>query len=219
MNADVAHDTDLKPTTSRDRVIFEIRKLLLSGELKANQHLVEVDLSERLGVSRTPVREAFRDLVQLGLLVAEPYKGVRVADIDVAQIKQLYEVRAHLEGLGAALFAERMTPQELEHLTHLNDEMRKAHRNIPRAIALNDEFHLIVGQVSRNQVLIDIVANLRAKLGGFRMIFNYHPGLVMRSVQDHDTIIAALKERSPEKSRQAMLRHILSGVTQLPGVG
>lgn len=205
--------------TSRDRVIFEIRNLLLTGELKANQHLVEADLSGRLGVSRTPVREAFRDLVQFGLLVSEPFKGVRIADIDLAQLKQLYEVRTNLEGFAATLFTERMTSEDLELLIRINDEMRQAHRNIACAIALNDEFHRAIGWVNRNQVLIEMIATLRAKLGSFRMVLNYHPGLVMRSVRDHDAIIAAIAERPPETSRQAMMCHILSGITQLPSTG
>jgi len=189
----------------------------VTGQLKANQHLVEADLSERLGVSRTPVREAFRELVQHGLLVSEPFKGVRVADIDMNEIMQIYEVRANLESHAAALAAERATFAELEHLVRLNDLMRKAYPSNTRCSSLNNEFHQLLGQMSRNKVLAEMISTLRARVGAFRDVFHYHPSLVAESVRGHDEIIAALKERSPDKSRDAMHRHIIRGIRQTPG--
>lgn len=201
--------------TNRDRVILEIRNMFLTGQIRPNQRLVEAELSERLGVSRTPIREAFRELEQLGLLVSEPFKGVRVADIDLNEIKQLYEVRADLEALAASLAAQRMTEPELDRLIKLNEEMHRSLQNPRRGTELNEEFHLVLRQATRNQVLIDLITSIRARIGGFRLIPNY--GMMIKSARGHDEIIAALKERSPERSRQAMHSHIVWGVTQLPG--
>lgn len=208
----------LKPATNRDRVILEVRNLFLSGQLKPNQHIVEADLSERLGVSRTPIREAFRELTQIGLLVGEPFKGMRLADIDMSEIRQAYEVRAELEGLTAATAAERINPEELNRLTSLNDEMRRSQRNVARCTSINDEFHLTLGQAAKNKVLAEMVAILRARVGSFRVVFHYHPALVSESIRGHDEILAGLRERSAEKSRAAMRRHIVIGVTQTSSV-
>jgi DNA-binding GntR family transcriptional regulator len=210
-------DIPLKPATNRGRIILEIRNLFLTGHLKPNQRLVEAELSDRLGVSRTPIREAFRELVQMGLLVGEPFKGVRVADIDMNEIRQVYEVRAELESLAAALAVERMTPDELQHLIRLNDSMRRAYLSNARCSALNDEFHLSLGQMSRNKVLADMISTLRVRIGAFRVVFHYHPNLVLESVRGHDEVITAMKERSPERSREAMYRHIILGITQTSG--
>lgn len=193
--------------------------MILIGHLKPNQRLLENELAGRLGLSRTPIREAFRELVQIGLLVSEPYKGVRVADLDLPAIQQIYEVRAVLETYAAELAAQRITDPEIQQLTQLNEQMRGRNQGVAQFAALNDQFHQVLNQATRNQVLLEIIANLRSRVRGFRVVFHYHPVLIESSVREHDEIIAALADRAPQRARDAMSRHIKSLTTELVAQG
>ena len=100
----------------RDVVFEHLRNSILNGELKPLERLMEVQLAEQLGVSRTPVREAIRKLELEGLVIMVARKGAYVADVSVKDILDVLEVRCVLEGLAASLAAERMTEEELEKL-------------------------------------------------------------------------------------------------------
>lgn len=189
--------------------------MILTGQLKPNQRLVEADLARHLGISRTPIREAFRELTQIGLLVSEYHKGVQVADIDVETIRNAYEARAELESFAAELAAQRVTDAELEQLTDLNDQMRQPNIGIAIFGVLNDQFHQVLNHATRNQILVEIINSLRVRVRAIRMIFHYHPALINESVRQHDEILAALADHAPQRARDAMRRHVTSGITEL----
>jgi len=201
--------------SSRDRVIIEVRNMILTGQLKPNQRLVEADLAQHLGISRTPIREAFRELTQIGLLVSVYHKGVRVANIDIETIRNAYDARADLESFAAELAAQRATDVELAQLVDLNDQLRQPNSGIAVFAVLNDEFHQILNQATRNQILVETINSLRARVRAIRMVFHYHPALIRESVRQHDEILAALADRAPQRARDAMRRHVRSGITEL----
>lgn len=192
---------------------MDIRTMILTGELKPTQRLVENAVAERLGISRTPVREAFRELVQMGLLLSESYKGVRVAEIDLTRIRQTYELRAQLEPFAAELAAERINDAEIEKLRDLNDRLSNSTLGVEKLADINDRFHLAIAEATGNQVLVEIIADLRSRTRGFRIAFHYHPALIEESVREHNAIIAALIERSRKSARLAMAQHVKMGVT------
>ena len=103
----------------RDVVFESLRKAIVEGSLKPGQRLMEVQLAEQLGVSRTPVREAIRKLELEGFVIMLPRKGAYVADMSVKDIIDVLEVRSALEGLAANLAAERMDEKEVENLKEI----------------------------------------------------------------------------------------------------
>ena len=110
----------------RDVVFENLRSAILEGKLKSGQRLMEVQLAEQLGVSRTPVREAIRKLELEGLVVMLPRKGAYVANISVKDLMDVLEIRASLEGLGASLAAERRTEEDIKNLEEIEEECEQA---------------------------------------------------------------------------------------------
>lgn len=104
-------------------VIFDtLREAIIAGELKPGERLMEVKLAEKMGVSRTPVREAIRKLELEGLVEMLPRKGAHVAELSVKDIMDVLEVRATLDGLATALAAERITDEEIKKLEHVHSQ-------------------------------------------------------------------------------------------------
>lgn len=110
----------------RDVVFESLRKAIVEGSLKPGQRLMEVQLAEQLGVSRTPVREAIRKLELEGFVIMLPRKGAYVADMSVKDIIDVLEVRSALEGLAANLAAERMDEKEVENLKEISESLNVA---------------------------------------------------------------------------------------------
>jgi len=187
--------------------------MILSGRLKPDQRLVEKELADSLGISRTPVREAFRELVQIGLLVGEPYKGVRVAGLDLEEIKQNYEVRAEMEGFAAERAARRIGEEEIRRLAGLHELIRSGN-GVVQLAELNEQFHSIILQAAGNRVLAEIITGLRSRILGFRMVHFHHPALVRRWVDGLGEVLEALRDRSPGRAREAMRQLIASGIAE-----
>ena len=96
----------------RELVYLELKHKILTGEIQARTRLMEIDLAERMNVSRTPIREAIRELATDGLVVIEPRRGAYVSDISIQNMLDIFEVREDLEGLAAGLAAQRITEEE-----------------------------------------------------------------------------------------------------------
>jgi DNA-binding GntR family transcriptional regulator len=112
----------------RDVVFDYMKDAIITGKLKPGERLMEVQLAEKLGVSRTPVREAIRKLELEGLVVMVPRKGAYVADLDAKDLLNVLEVRSSLEGLAASLAAERITEEEIDKLKKIIEEFQKKNR-------------------------------------------------------------------------------------------
>ncbi len=155
----------------RDIVFDYMKNAIITGELKPGERLMEVQLAEKLGVSRTPVREAIRKLELEGLVVMVPRKGAYVSDLDAKDLLNVLEVRSSLEGLAASLAAERITDEEIERLKGILEEFQK---NIELGdnealIRLDKEFHDLIFAASRNDKLIQIVNNIQEHVHRFRV--------------------------------------------------
>jgi DNA-binding GntR family transcriptional regulator len=212
MLRDILEPLTVTPATARDKVILHVRNQFLAGRLLPGHRVTEVELSDQTGVSRTPVREALRELVHQGLFVAEPYKGVRVSDLNISEIRSVYDVRAELEGFAAYLAAERMTEEEVRRLEAINERMASAFPNVAKCSSCNEEFHNLLSEATKNPYLHTLINEARAKIGPFRMVFHYHSDLVLESVRGHQEIVAALHSKSMEASRRAMQEHVYLGI-------
>ena len=148
-----------------ERVADELRRSILTGRRRPRERLIEDRLSEEMGVSRVPIREALRELAAEGLVEIQPRRGASVAEISAEVARDLAEVRATLEGLNARLAARNHDPHiaaELRQvLIHGNAAARS--RNVEDLVRLNGEFHDKLAQASRNSILWDIMRTLRER--------------------------------------------------------
>ena len=152
-------------------IVFEtLRGAIIDGTLKPGERLMEVQLAEDMGVSRTPVREAIRKLELEGLVLMIPRKGAYVSGISSKDIADVFEVRAALESLAAGLAAERITEQELEDLNRFMVEVtiNAEIGDLEKVIKSDTDFHDQIYRASRNSRLVQIINNLRDRIQRFR---------------------------------------------------
>ena len=155
---------DLLPL--RDVVFYTLRRAILTGQLKPGERLMEVHLAEKLGVSRTPIREAIRKLELEGLVTIIPRRGAEVAEITEKRLNDVLEVRRALDALGAELACERITGEEIRKLKKACEDFEKAAAgNDADAIAKADvAFHDIIIRAAGNQRLEQLVNNLAEQI-------------------------------------------------------
>ena len=199
---------DYKPL--RDVIFDTIREAIIAGELKPGERLMEVQLAEKMGVSRTPVREAIRKLELEGLVDMIPRKGAHVAELSVKDIMDVLEVRASLDGLATSLSAIRITDDEIKELKHIYTQF--AHyvekENLQGSIKKDVEFHDIIYRSSRNDKLIQISNNLREQVHRFRVIYLKGYSSPKAIIKEHEDIIEAIAGRNPELAQKYAQEHI-----------
>lgn len=187
-----------------------IREAIINGVLKPRERLMEIQLADELGVSRTPIREAFRKLELEGFIVMVPRKGAYVADISFKDIADVFEIRAALEGLASALAAERITDEELEEMERLLVEKAEAigNNDMERLVEVDTKFHEAIYRASRNQRLFTIINNLREQIQRFRTQSLSYPGRMKQSLDEHRSIVEAIQSRDTALARQVAQEHI-----------
>ena len=194
----------------RDIVFETLRTAILDGKLKPGERVMEVQLAEKLGVSRTPVREAIRKLELEGLLVMIPRKGAYVADVSIKDVLNVLEVRASLEGLAASLAAERITEEEIDKLRQSAEEFEEMNRSNDRdgMVQKDTEFHSVLLNASRNNKLLSIVEGLSDYVQRFRVIYFTEYSDAKNIMDDHRAILDAINERDGEKANRVAQEHI-----------
>jgi DNA-binding GntR family transcriptional regulator len=199
---------DYKPL--REIIFNTLREAIIVGELKPGERLMEVQLSEKMGVSRTPVREAIRKLELEGLVNMIPRKGAHVADLSVKDIIDVLEVRATLDGLATALASEKITEDELKELSNVQKQFINyvEKDNIQGAIRKDVEFHEIIYRCSRNDKLLQISNNLREQVQRFRVIYMKDYGSMRDIISEHAEIFEAIEGRDPKCARKVAQNHI-----------
>ena len=199
---------DYKPL--REVIFNTIREAIIVGELKPGERLMEVQLAEKMGVSRTPVREAIRKLELEGLVDMLPRKGAHVADLSVKDIMDVLEVRSTLDGLASSLSAARITGEEIKELKHLLSQFENCiEKNSTQGIIKKDvEFHDIIYRSSRNDKLIQISNNLREQVQRFRVIYIKDYSSSKELVKEHADILKAISDRNSEAAMKYAQNHI-----------
>ena len=194
----------------RDVVFNTLREAILKGDFTPGERLMEKQLAERMGVSRTPIREAIRKLELEGLVVMIPRKGAEVASITGKDISDVLEVRATLEGLAVKLASKKMTMEELKVLEAVNNEFRKAavEKNVKTLIEKDVEFHDIIFNSSNNEKLIHIINNLREQIYRFRVEYIYKMTSYDALVIEHDEIVKAMMNRKGIEASDIAREHI-----------
>lgn len=194
----------------RDVVFNTLRQAILTGEFAPGERLMEIALAERLGVSRTPVREAIRKLELEGLVVMIPRKGAEVARITERDLRDVLEVRCALEELSAVMACERITAEGKESLKDALAQFKKAivNKDIAEIVEMDVQFHDIIFASTANPRLIQIVNNLREQIYRYRVEyvkdFGYHDVLV----KEHEEIVDAIVNNDSAKAQKTMKSHI-----------
>lgn len=178
------------------------------GDYPPGARLVETDLAERFGVSRTPVREALSRLEHQGVAERDGKRGLAVVSLDADQLGELYDLREMLEGYAARLAARRASPSEIEILREMVTEDR-ARRDDPAALALsNRRFHRQVHDASHNRYLNQMLASMRRSLALLAGTTLAVQGRGADSVEEHDAIVSAIEARDETAAEDAARGHI-----------
>lgn len=200
----------LDDRTRADRLVSDVSDAILNGDFAPGDRLDELSLAERYGVSRTPVREALRQLASSGLVDVRPRRGAVVASITPEKLADLFGAMAELEATCARLAAISMSPLErrrLEAFHALMQELVDAGDADGFATA-NLTFHTQIYAGAHNGHLAEIASGLRARLLPYRRAQFRTPGRLPRSHEEHGVVTAAILAADAAGAHSAMLRHV-----------
>lgn len=199
-------------------IVYEaLHDAIINQLMKPGERLMETDLAEEMGVSRTPVREAIRKLELEGYVVMIPRKGAYVAGLSIKDINEVFEIRGALEALAAGLAAQRATQEEIEEMQR-NVFMEAAHwetSDLIKTIELDTKFHELIYSTSRNSRLLVMIKELRDQVQRFRTTTLAVPGRMKFALDEHKRIVEAIAERDVLEARKAAHDHIESAENAL----
>ena len=184
----------------RDVVFNTLRQAILKGELAPGERLMEIQLAEKLGVSRTPIREAIRKLELEGLVLMIPRKGAEVAKISEKSLREL----------AIELACQRMTDEEIEQLGERQNDFKNAiNKGNAMNIAETDEaFHDVIYLGTGNDKLVQILNNLREQMYRYRLEYIKDEDKRQILIVEHEHILAAIKARNIAEAKNAAREHI-----------
>ncbi len=208
-----------------DEIAGRIRQQIMSGEIPIGAQLRQAALASEFGVSRTPVREALRQLQSGGLITVVPNRGAVVHVPSPWDVRAAHEVRAELEGLAAERAATRITDTQLAKLRKAQETMRKAsERTKPRSAPgpaqttiANDEIHTTIHEAARNPWLAKMIIQINESFprNVLSLVLAENPVARRENVRQHDEIIDALAAGDGATARDAMRRHVVDSGEQL----
>lgn len=196
------------PLTKREVAIAAVREAILSGRYRAGERIGQNEVASELGLSATPVREAFRELLAQGLLVQRAHHSVRVADIDLAALRQLYEVRGLLEGEAACLAVGRMDDAAVAELRQHFTRMQHGHAvgDNEMVEAADEAFHGLLYGAAGNAVLANLIGQLWSSFP--RYVLWAIPGRTQEALAEHRRMLDAVEARDPTAAADAVRHHL-----------
>ncbi len=195
----------------RDVVFNTLRQAILKGELKPGERLMETQLANKLGVSRTPVREAIRKLELEGLVLMIPRKGAEVAEITRQDMEDVLEVRTALEELAVKDACDHITDAQLSELKKASNEFKKAlleGKDLVTCADADMHFHDVILSATNNRRLIQMLNNLSEQMYRYRMEYLKDERTHKTLIEEHDAIRRALKKHDKVKAGAAIRVHI-----------
>ena len=191
----------------RDVVFNTLRQAILRGEFKPG----EIQLANKRGVSRTPIREAIRKLELEGLVIMIPRKGAEVADITEKSLRDVLEVRKALEELAVQLACEKITQEELEELEKAGENFKKVlnrSKDITEVAEADVRFHDVIYMATDNQKLIHLLNKLREQMYRYRVEYLKNPDVHEQLTQEHEEIVYHIKRREKVEATAVTCQHI-----------
>lgn len=194
----------------RDVVFQTLRNAILKGEIQPGERLMEIQLAQRLGVSRTPVREAIRKLELEGLAIMIPRRGAIVADITVQDLKDVLELRAALEEMAVQKACDSITDEQMAKLEETSRQFKSslAGTDLVRCVEADMAFHEVLYEAAGNKRLQQMLLNLREQMYRYRLEYMKDRNMHRLLAEEHDTIYRAIQSKDKEKAGNAMRVHI-----------
>ena len=202
------------------RVFQRLREDILSGRYKEHEELRETTIGKELGVSRTPVREALRQLELEGLVTIVPNKGAYVTGISAKDIKDIYVLRSMLEGLCARWATEHITEEQIEKLEeivllsefHANKNQKEKSGQV---VELDGKFHEVLYEASNSRILEHVLSDFHKYVQMARQASVTREHRAEKSIKEHKEILEAIKQKDADKAEQLANEHILKVMQNL----
>lgn len=194
----------------RDVVFNTLREAILKGELKPGERLMELQLAAKLGVSRTPIREAIRMLEQEGLAVTIPRKGAEVAKMTEKDMEDVLQVREALDMLAASIACELITEEALLELVQAMEDFEKSieTKEVKKIAEMDERFHDIIYQATGNPKLVNILNNLREQMYRYRVEYLKDESHYPLLLEEHREIVEAFGQKDKSKVSACMSKHV-----------
>lgn len=194
----------------RAQVFHYIREDILNGRYKSGEALVETKLAQELGVSRTPVREAIRQLELEGLVTSIPNRGVFVTGVSKQDVEDIYTIRSMVEGLAVRWAAERIDDDQLKELEEIVELMEYYTRkeDYEEIAKLDTRFHDLIYESCKSKVLKHILSSYIHYVQRARLFSLKVPKRAQRALKEHRAIFQAILEKDPKKAEELMIEHI-----------
>lgn len=194
----------------RDVVFVTLRQAILRGELKPGERLMEIQLANKLGVSRTPIREAIRKLELEGLVLMIPRRGAEVAEITEKNLRDVLEVREALEVLAIQLACDKMTSEDVVALKEAAIEFEKVltSGDVTKIAEADVKFHDVIYAATQNMRLIQLLNNLREQMYRYRVEHLKNESIRPQIVAEHKQIIEDIMKKDRDAASENMCQHI-----------
>lgn len=213
VNQDAARVTSIIPprqATRSDELRDHLEEMILDGRLAPGERLDEMELSRRFGLSRTPVREAIKSLLAIGLIETRGRQGTHVALLSIPAIIEMFDVMASLEGLCAKLAARRATPAERAAMRDVHEELIKACEGGDPVMfyKINQQFHDLLYSAAHTHFIAEQAIQLRRRIGAYRLRATYQPGRMLGTLTEHVRIMDAIDAGDPDAAQKAASDHV-----------
>ena len=207
-----------KMVSIADQIFDELEKAILTGEYERGDILTEIKLSEKMGVSRTPIREALRRLDQERIIEITA-KGAKVIGINDRDIADIYDIRLRIEGMASFLAAQRRSEEDMQRLKRILDlqEFYTKKEDADQIKNYDSEFHLALYQICQCPTLLDTLEPLHRKVIKFRKVSVAHPGRAQKSFAEHKAIYDAIAEGDAINAEKLTCEHIANARKSILG--
>ena len=194
----------------RDVVFNTLREAILKGDLKPGERLMELQLASKLGVSRTPIREAIRMLEQEGLAVTTPRKGAEVAKMTLKDMEDVLEIRDALDELAVRIACQKSSDEQLRQLEDMKELFEKSTQtgNVKKIAEADVTFHDVIYEATGNPKLVTLLNNLREQVYRYRVEYIKDPKNYPTLIAEHEAILESLKNRDVKNAVEAMHVHV-----------
>ncbi len=193
-----------------DKVFKKLEEEILNGALKAGENLTELHVSARLGVSRTPVREAIHRLEQEGLVQLTPNKGAVVVGVSETDLRDIYAIRMKLEGLASRWAAQQITEEGIKALRDILElqEFYTAKGDLEQLRNLDSQFHECIYEICGSRTLRQTLSSLHHSVQRYRKMSFATKGRAQKVMGEHQRIVDAIAAQDPDAAEQATIDHI-----------
>ncbi|HBQ64362.1 MAG TPA: GntR family transcriptional regulator [Clostridiales bacterium] len=199
------------------QVFEQIRENILNGRYKPGESLIELRLSEEIGVSRTPIREAIRQLELEGLVHVVPNKGAIVSGVSDKDVDDIYTIRMLVEGLAAQWAAQNITDRELEELEEILEleDFYTRKKDSSHILQIDSRFHQVIFAASKSKSLMHVLGTFHQYVRNARNTSLSYPDRAAEALKEHTAIYEAIRIRDSEKAGELMTDHIMKARASL----